>query len=153
MAKSVHLSELPGLVGEQLGTSEPLTVTQEMIDLFAEATGDHQWIHVDRERAEQGPFGTTIAHGYLTLSLLPQLTPQLLQVDGVGMAVNYGLNKLRFPSPVPSGTTVRAEGTVKSVDEASGGATQVTLEVTVSAEGESKPACVAESLTRYYPAG
>ena len=151
MPKTVHLSELPSLVGEPLGQTEPVTVTQDMIDLFADATGDHQWIHVDKERAEQGPFGTRIAHGYLTLSLLPRLMPQLLTVEGVAMGVNYGVNKVRFPSPVPTGTAVRAEGTLRSVDEVSGGASQVVMEVTVSVEGSSKPACVAESVTRYYP--
>ncbi|MDT0305820.1 MaoC family dehydratase [Streptomyces sp. DSM 44917] len=136
-------------VGEQLGYSDWLTVEQKRIDLFAEATGDHQWIHVDPERAATGPFGTTIAHGYLTLSLLPQLIPQLMIPDGITMAVNYGLNKVRFPAPVPSGSRLRATGTITEVTDVPGGGLQVVLTVTIEREGGDKPVCVAQTVTRY----
>lgn len=122
--------ELRAAVGERLGHSDWLEVDQKRIDLFAEATGDHQWIHVDPERAAKGPFGTTIAHGYLTLSLLPVLVPQVLSVENVTMGVNYGTNKVRFPSPVPVGSRVRATAVLKEVAEAGGGV-QITTLVTV----------------------
>lgn len=141
--------ELHAAVGERLGHSDWLEVDQKRIDLFAEATGDHQWIHVDPEQAATGPFGTTIAHGYLTLSLLPVLVPQILAVENVTMGVNYGLNKVRFPSPLPSGSRVRATAALKDVAEAGGGV-QVTAVVTVEREGAEKPVCVAESISRYY---
>ncbi|MEV0775423.1 MaoC family dehydratase [Streptomyces sp. NPDC050433] len=141
--------ELRAAVGEQLGHSDWLEIDQKRIDLFAEATGDHQWIHVDPEQAAQGPFGTTIAHGYLTLSLLPVLVPQILLVENVTMGVNYGTNKVRFPSPVPAGSRVRATAVLKEVAE-TGGGVQVTAVVTVEREGGEKPACVAESVSRYY---
>ncbi|UNS96209.1 MaoC family dehydratase [Streptomyces tubbatahanensis] len=142
--------ELRAAVGEELGSSDWLEVDQKRIDLFADATGDHQWIHVDPERAAGGPFGGTIAHGYLTLSLLPALVPQIMRVDGMRMGVNYGVNKVRFPSPVPSGTRVRARATLTDVSEASDGGVQVAAQVTVEREGADKPVCVAESLSRYY---
>ena len=142
--------ELREAIGVELGPTDWLEVDQKRIDLFAEATGDHQWIHVDPERAAQGPFGTTIAHGYLTLSLLPSLTPQLLRVDGVRMGVNYGVNKVRFPAPLPSGSRVRATGALVAVEEARDGGVQLTLRVTVEREGGEKPVCVAESVSRYY---
>ncbi|MGW0735718.1 MaoC family dehydratase [Streptomyces sp. NPDC002851] len=142
--------ELRAAVGEQLGTSDWLEIDQKRIDLFAEATGDHQWIHVDPEKAAQGPFGTTIAHGYLTLSLLPALVPQVMRVDNVKMGVNYGTNKVRFPSPVPVGSRVRATGVLKEVAETSDGGVQLTTAVTVEREGSDKPACVAESVSRFY---
>ncbi|WP_338899141.1 MaoC family dehydratase [Streptomyces sp. TG1A-60] len=141
--------ELKAAVGEQLGHSDWLEVGQERIDLFAEATGDHQWIHVDPEKAAAGPFGTTIAHGYLTLSLLPLLVPQILRVDNVRMGVNYGTNKVRFPAPVPVGSRLRATATLQDVTEVGGGV-QVTAAVVVEREGGGKPVCVAESLSRYY---
>ncbi len=141
--------ELRAAVGEQLGHSDWLEVDQKRIDLFAEATGDHQWIHVDPEQAAKGPFGTTIAHGYLTLSLLPVLVPQILSVQNVTMGVNYGANKVRFPAPVPSGSRVRATAVLKEITEAGGGV-QVTAVVTVEREGGEKPVCVAESVSRYY---
>ncbi|WP_030907790.1 MaoC family dehydratase [Streptomyces sp. NRRL F-5126] len=144
------VEELRAGIGEQLGYSEWVEVDQKRIDLFAEATGDHQWIHVDPERAAAGPFGTTIAHGYLTLSLLPMLLPQVLRVENVRMGINYGTNKVRFPSPVPVGSRLRATGVLADVAEASGGAVQVTARVTVEREGGEKPACVAESVSRYY---
>jgi acyl dehydratase len=136
-------------VGEHLGYSEWHEVTQEQVNLFADATGDHQWIHVDVERAKAGPFGGPIAHGYLTLSLAPALLDEIIRVSGVAMAINYGLNKLRFPSPVPVGSKVRAGITLDSVEDVSGGV-QVVLNTTFEIEGGSKPACVAEVLFRYY---
>ncbi|WP_159766467.1 MaoC family dehydratase [Streptomyces sp. HM190] len=141
--------ELRAAVGEQLGYSDWLEVDQKRIDLFAEATGDHQWIHVDPEKAAAGPFGTTIAHGYLTLSLLPLLVPQVLKVDNVKMGVNYGTNKVRFPATVPVGSRLRATATLQQVTEAGGGV-QVTAAVVVEREGGDKPVCVAESVSRYY---
>jgi acyl dehydratase len=137
------------LVGEQLGESDWLEVDQDRINQFADATGDHQWIHVDTERAKQGPFGTTIAHGFLTLSLIPALTGGLLKIDGVRMGINYGLNKVRFPSPVKVGSKVRASVRNVSVEDVQGGI-QIVNEVTISIEGEAKPACVAETVSRLY---
>ncbi|MFJ9579968.1 MaoC family dehydratase [Streptomyces sp. NPDC101191] len=141
--------ELRAGVGEQLGHSEWLEIEQKRIDQFAEATGDHQWIHVDPERAATGPFGKTIAHGYLTLSLLPTFVPQVLRVEGMKMGINYGTNKVRFPSPVPVGSRLRATAVLTEVTEAGGGV-QVTATVTVEREGGDKPVCVAESVSRYY---
>jgi len=140
---------LKELVGTELGTSAPLLVTQEAVNLFAEATGDHQWIHVDVEKARAGPFGGPIAHGYLTLSLLPALLPGIFSVEGISMGVNYGLNKLRFPSPVPVGSEVVCTATLVGVDDIRGGA-QVTLGVVVTVVGASKPSCAAEVVFRYY---
>jgi len=139
--------ELTEAVGTQLGTSEWLTVAQDRIDTFAEATGDHQWIHVDPERAAKGPFGRTIAHGYLTLSLLPVLVQGIYSVEGVRMAVNYGLNKVRFVTPVKVGSAVRAVLTLDSVTEVEGGL-QLAATAVVQIEGLEKPAAVAETLTR-----
>jgi len=141
------LEELAGAVGETLGPGDWLEVTQERIDTFAAATGDDQWIHVDPERAATGPFGTTVAHGYLTLSLVPHLLRKLYRVDGVGLAVNYGLNKVRFPAPVRSGGRIRAAARIASVEPASGGV-QVVLHVTVDVEGGDRPCCAAETVTR-----
>jgi acyl dehydratase len=135
--------------GLVLGPGEWTDVTQERVDLFADATGDHQWIHVDPERAAAGPFGGTIAHGFLTLSLLPQWTFQLLHVEDASAAINYGLNKVRFPAPVPVGSRVRASYRIADVAEVEGGV-QVTTVATVEREGSEKPVCVAETLTRYY---
>jgi acyl dehydratase len=143
------LDELRAAVGEELGTSDWLEVDQKRIDQFAEATGDHQWIHVDPERAATGPFGTTIAHGYLTLSLIPQFTFALLKVEGVAMGINYGVNKVRFPSPVPVGSRLRASSRLAEVTEVPGGAQIVTV-VTIEREGGDKPVCVAETVARYY---
>ena len=140
---------LKKVVGDHLGYSEWHEVTQEQVNLFADATGDHQWIHVDVERAQAGPFGGPIAHGYLTLSLTPALLDEVLHVSGVAMGINYGLNKLRFPSPVPVGSKVRAGATVAEVEDVAGGV-QVALAVTFEIEGGAKPACVAEVLFRYY---
>lgn len=150
MAKHVaNVDELRALVGEHLGYSEYHTVTQEQVNLFADATGDHQWIHVDPERAKAGPFGQTIAHGYLTLSLFPQLVGPLLWVDGIKMGINYGANKVRFPAPVPVGSEIRAGATVAAVEEVPGGV-QVALDVTIEVRDAAKPSCVAQILTRYY---
>ena len=140
---------LKALVGTELGRSAPHVVTQEAVNLFADATGDHQWIHVDVEKAKAGPFGGPIAHGYLTLSLLPALLPSIFRVDGVSMGVNYGLNKLRFPSPVPVGSEVVCSASLVAVDEIAGGA-QVTLGTVISVAGAPKPSCVAEVVFRYY---
>lgn len=141
---------LKAIVGEHLGFSEWHEVTQEQVNLFADATGDHQWIHVDPERAaKESPFGGPIAHGYLTISLAPKLLPQVLRVDGISMGVNYGINKLRFPTPVPVGGRLRAGASLAAVDDIAGGA-QVTLDVTFEVEGKDKPACVAQVVYRYY---
>lgn len=141
--------ELRAGVGEPLGHSDWLEIEQKRIDLFADATGDHQWIHVDPERAASGPFGTTIAHGYLTLSLLPTFVPQILRVEGMRMGINYGTNKVRFPAPVPVGSRLRATAVLTEVEEVGGGV-QVTAKVTVECEGGDKPVCVAESVSRYF---
>jgi len=143
------LDELKAKVGEHLGYSDYIEITQERVNLFAEATGDHQWIHVDVERAKQGPFGGPIAHGFLTLSLAPDLLHEVYAVEGVKMGVNYGLNKLRFPSPVPVGAKLRAGAALKDVTEIEGGA-QIVLETTFEVEGAPKPSCVAELVFRYY---
>jgi acyl dehydratase len=135
--------------GEHLGVSDWVTVDQTMIDTFAEATGDHQWIHVDPERAASGPFGRTIAHGFLTLSLLPRLVQQVYRVDGVAMAVNYGLDKVRFVAPVPVDSRVRVSSSVLGVEEAGGGL-RVRLESTIEIEGGDKPACVAHTIAQLY---
>ena len=136
-------------VGDHLGYSEWHQITQEQVNLFADATGDHQWIHVDVERAKQGPFGGPIAHGYLTLSLGPMLMPEIFRVDGVQMAINYGLNKVRFPTPVPVGSKVRLGATLAGVEDVASGV-QVTVGMTYELEGGTKPACVAEGVFRYY---
>jgi acyl dehydratase len=143
------IEELTKLVGTHLGYSDYRRVTQEEVNLFADATGDHQWIHVDPERAATGPFGHTIAHGYLTLSLIPVLLGGVIKVDGVAMGVNYGTNKVRFTSPVPVGSEVRAGATLVSVDDIADGA-QVTLDVTVEVKDAAKPSCVAQVVYRYY---
>ena len=150
MATTVNgLDELKALQGTHLGYSDHVEITQEQVNTFADATGDHQWIHVDPERAKAGPFGGPIAHGYLTLSLAPALLPQILQVGGISMGVNYGCGKVRFPSPVPVGSKVRAGAELVSVEDVAGGA-QVTLLVTFEVEGAPKPSCVAEVIYRYY---
>ena len=143
------LQDLQALVGQEIGVSEWITVSQQRIHQFAEATGDHQWIHVDPERAAQGPFGGPIAHGFLTLSLLPVLFETGFTVDDVRMGVNYGLNRVRFPAPVPAGSRLRGHFKLLSYDEIAGGA-QLTVEVTMELEGSDKPVCVAESVSRRY---
>ncbi|MGH8920865.1 MAG: MaoC family dehydratase [Acidimicrobiales bacterium] len=143
------ISGLKELVGEHVGYTAWREITQEQVNTFADATDDHQWIHVDVERAKGGPFGGTIAHGYLTLSLAAPAAFELLQVEGISMGINYGLNKVRFPAPVPVGSKLRAGAKILGVDDVSGGA-QVTIEMTFETEGGSKPNCVAEILFRYY---
>jgi acyl dehydratase len=135
--------------GEVLGTSDWHEVTQQTIDDFADVTGDHQWIHVDPERAKDTPFGGTIAHGYFTLSLAPKLTNEIFSMDGFAFAVNYGLNKVRFPAPVPVNSKVRATAKVAKLEDVPGGA-QMTLELVFEREGGEKPVCVAETLVRVY---
>ena len=144
-----NVDALKACVGELFATSDWVTVTQERIDRFADATSDHQWIHVDAQRAAAGPFGTTVAHGFLTLSLLPVLSERAFEIRGVRMGVNYGLNKVRFPAPVPSGSRVRGHFKLLAVDAIEGGV-QLTIEVTMEREGSAKPVCVAESLARCY---
>lgn len=141
--------ELKAKVGEHLGYSSYHEVSQEQVNLFADATGDHQWIHVDPERAKSGPFGGPIAHGYLTLSLAPSLIPEIVQVHGFSMGVNYGCEKVRFPSPVPVGSNLRAGAELVGVDDVAGGV-QVSMKLTFEVEGASKPSCVAEVVYRYY---
>jgi acyl dehydratase len=143
------LTELQSAVGEELGASDWLLIDQARIDLFAEATGDHQWIHTDPVRAQAGPFGTTIAHGYLTLSLVAKFTEETFEVRGIQGAINYGLNKVRFPSPVPVNARVRAVTRLVSYEEIAGGG-QILLSIVVETEGGSKPACVAESIVRFF---
>ena len=144
-----HLAELQPRVGETLGTSEWIEVDQRRIDLFAEATGDHQWIHVDPARAAAGPFGTTIAHGFLTLSLLPEMFADAFAVADTRMGVNYGLNRVRFTAPVPVGSRLRGRFKLLAYEPIAGGA-QLTVEVTIEREGADRPVCIAESLTRRY---
>ena len=143
------LAELEPLVGEELGVSEWIEVTQDRIQRFAEATGDHQWIHLDRERAAGGPFGTTIAHGFLTLSLLPEMSAGAFAVSDAKMGVNYGLNRVRFPAPVPSGSRLRGHFRLLKFEPLEGGA-QLTVEVRMEREGSDKPVCIAESVARRY---
>lgn len=144
------IEELEAAVGTHLGFSEWHTVDQKQIDLFADATGDHQWIHIDPEKAQEGPFGTTVAHGFLTLSLLPMLASQVYRVEGVKMGVNYGANKLRFPSPVPVDSRIRAGVELLAVTPSSLGY-QVAARVTIERDGGDKPACVVESLAVVVP--
>jgi acyl dehydratase len=144
------VEELAAAAGTELGTSEWHVVTQEQVDRFADATGDHQWIHVDPQRAADGPFGTTIAHGYLTLSLVPLFAAGVYAIEGVAMAVNYGCNKVRFPAPVPVGSRLRGTVTLDSVTPGAAGFL-VAATVTVQIEGAAKPACVAETLVLVVP--
>jgi acyl dehydratase len=140
---------LKELVGQHLGYSEWAEITQEQVNKFADATGDHQWIHVDPERATAGPFGGPIAHGYLTLSLAPVLLGQIMVVEGISMGVNYGANKIRFPSPVPVGSRLRAGATLASLEDVAGGV-QLTMDTVFEVEGKDKPCCVAQLVYRYY---
>lgn len=144
----VELADLGGLVGREVATSDWLVVTQDRINAFADATGDHQWIHVDTERAAEAPFGATIAHGFLTLSLLSTLMRDAVSVDGPSMTLNYGLNRVRFVSPVPSGSRIRARIALAGIDKM-GDSIQATWSVTVEREGGVKPAAVAEWIVRY----
>ncbi len=143
------LDEIRALVGKDLGKSAWLEVTQERVNMFADATDDHQWIHVDPERAAAGPFGATIAHGYLTLSLVIPLFTDLIEIGGVSMGINYGLDKLRFPSPVKVGSKIRLGGVVTQVDDVPGGV-QLHADLSVEVEGQDKPALAARALYRYY---
>lgn len=143
------VAELEAKVGEHLGYSEWREISQQRIDSFADATDDHQWIHVDQERAKAGPFGGPIAHGYLTLSLAVPLLAEILEVRGVKMGVNYGANRVRFPAPVPVGSRLRAGAALASVEDVAGGV-QVTMDVTFELEGGEKPVCVAQVVYRYY---
>lgn len=143
------IAELAGAAGLKLGSSDWLTVEQSRVALFADATDDHQWIHLDAERAAAGPYGATIAHGFLTLSLLPMFAKQIYRIEGVRMVVNYGLNKVRFPAPVRVGARIRATSELVEVTELEG-AVQLVVSTVVEAEGSEKPVCVAESVVRAY---
>ena len=143
------LEEIKAYEGKELGVSDWQAVTQDKIDQFAELTGDDQWIHIDVERAKQTPFGGTIAHGYYTLSLAPRFTYDMFELEGVAFAINYGLNRVRFPAPMPVGGKVRMRAKLAAVEEIAGGA-QLVTELTFEREGGEKPVCVAESLTRVY---
>lgn len=136
--------------GQHLGHSEWVEIDQDRIDLFAQATGDHQWIHVDPERAATGPFGKTVAHGYLTLSLANLFLPEIMRVDNTSMGVNYGCEKVRFPAPVPVGSRVRGVGEVLSVEEMKGGV-QVVVRMTIEIEGSERPGCVIDTISRFFP--
>jgi acyl dehydratase len=149
MTTVIDITDLPSKVGEHIGYTGWHTVTQEQVNLFADATGDHQWIHVDPERAKSGPFGGPIAHGYLTLSLIPALLPEVLAVSGITMGVNYGTNKVRFPSPIPVGSELRLGLTLAAVEEVQGGV-QVTLDVVLEVKDAPKPSCAAQVVFRYY---
>ena len=143
------IAEVKAAEGQHLGYSDWLEITQDRIDKFAEATGDYQWIHVDQERAKEGPFGTTIAHGYLTLSLASFFLPQIAAYEGFSMAINYGVDKVRFINPVKCGARIRAGAEMQSVTDVGGGV-QTKVLITIEIEGEDKPACVIESLSRWF---
>lgn len=144
------LSELQALVGHEIGLSDWIEVDQDRIDRFAHATGDLQWIHIDVERAAQGPYGTTIAHGFLTLSMLPAFLQTAYTVGDVRMSVNYGLNRVRFPAPVPAGSRLRARFKLLAYETVSADAVQMVTEVTVEREGSDRPVCIAEQVSRRY---
>lgn len=148
-AQTIDVQQLEARVGSEIGVSPWLPVDQDRIDLFAQATDDHQWIHVDRERASKGPFGGTIAHGFLTLSLLPRMMAEAVKVGGVRMSVNYGLNRVRFTAPVPSGSRLRARVTLSKLEKVDGGV-QLLWGVTVEREGGDRPCLIAEWLVRHY---
>ena len=144
-------ADLKSAEGQHLGYSDWLEITQDRIDKFADATGDHQWIHVDPERAKKGPFGACIAHGYLTQSLVNMFLPQIVVVNGISMGVNYGADRLRFPAPVPVGSRIRGGGELLKVEEVKGGGVQTTVRVTVEIEGGDRPGCVIDTISRFYP--
>ena len=150
MTTIAHPKDLLTMIGQDLGSSSWLDVSQERINLFADATGDHQWIHVDVDRAKSGPFGGPIAHGYLTLSLLIPLWSEILVIEELDMAVNYGLNKVRFPAPVPAGARVQLSATLADADEVGGNGIQATIDTVLRAEGADKPVCIAQMVHRYY---
>jgi acyl dehydratase len=145
-------SEMKNAEGKHLGYSEWLKIEQDRINQFADATGDHQWIHVDPVRAKDGPFGACIAHGYLTLSLVNMFLPQIVEVRGIRMGVNYGCDRVRFPSPVKVGSKIRGGGELVKVEEVKGGGVQATVRITVEVEGSDRPACVVDTISRFYPA-
>lgn len=145
-------AEMLTCIGEELGPTDWLLIDQARVDLFAEATGDHQWIHVDPESAKDGPFGGTIAHGYLTLSLVNFFLPQMIEVQGISMGVNYGCEKVRFPAAVPVGSRVRGHGTLAHVEEVKGGAIQATVRVSIAVDGSERPGCVVDTISRFVPA-
>jgi acyl dehydratase len=145
------LSELASCTGQEVAVSDWITITQQQVDLFAEATGDHQWIHVDPEKARAGPFGGPVAHGFLTLSLLPRFFESSFEILGSRLGVNYGLNKVRFTAPVPVGSRLRARMKLLATEPIDNAGLQMTWQVTVEREGADKPVCVAESLVRRYP--
>jgi acyl dehydratase len=145
-----HPNELIAATGQHLGHTDWLDMAQDRVNLFADATGDHQWIHVDPERAKEGPFGATIAHGYLTLSLANLFLPQLMEVQDVSMGVNYGCDRVRFPAPVPVGSRIRGAGEVISAEEVKGGI-QVVVRITVEIEDSERPACIVDTISRFYP--
>ena len=149
MTRFANLADLQSLIGREIGVSDWITVDQRRIQLFADATGDHQWIHVDVERAKAGPFGAPVAHGFLTLSLLPEMAASAFDAADTRMGVNYGLNKVRFPAPVPVDSRLRGHFKLLAYEPLPGGA-QLTVEVTMEREGSAKPVCVAESVTRRY---
>ncbi|HSV82173.1 MAG TPA: MaoC family dehydratase [Ramlibacter sp.] len=150
MMISVNFEDLPGRVGQELGRSEWVTLSQQRIAAFADAIGDHQWIHVDPERAKAGPFGTTIAHGFLTLSLIPQFIATVVAIRNTRLAVNYGLNRVRFTAPVPVDSRLRGAVQLLACEPVEGPGLQLTWQVTVEREGGDKPVCIAEFLTRCY---
>ncbi|AVP57027.1 MaoC family dehydratase [Pulveribacter suum] len=153
MTKTFHsYSEVTASIGQEVAVTDWIDITQAQIDLFAQATGDHQWIHTDPARAAAGPFGTTIAHGFLTLSLMPRFMEAAFEVEGTKMGVNYGLNRVRFPAPVPSGSRLRARLTLAAAEAVAPDGLQMTWDVTVEREGSDKPVCVAEALVRSYGA-
>ena len=144
-------ADLKKAVGQQLGKSDWLEIKQDRIDKFADATGDHQWIHVDPERAKQGPFGACIAHGYLTQSLVNYFLPQIMEVQGASMGVNYGADRLRFPAPVPVGSRVRGSAELLEAEDTKDGGIQTKVRVTVEIEGKDRPGCVIDTISRFYP--
>ena len=150
MTTIAHPKDLLTMIGQDLGSSPWLDVTQERIGTFADATDDHQWIHVDVERAKTGPFGGPIAHGYLTLSLLIPLWSEILVIEELDMAVNYGLNKVRFPAPVPAGSRVQVSATLADAEEVGGNGIQATIDTVMRVEGADKPVCIAQMVHRYY---
>jgi acyl dehydratase len=145
------LAELAACTGQEVAVSDWITITQQQVNLFAEATGDHQWIHVDPEKARAGPFGAPVAHGFLTLSLLPKFFESSFEILGSRLGVNYGLNKVRFTAPVPVGSRLRARMTLLATEPLANAGLQMTWQVTVEREGADKPVCVAESVVRRYP--
>lgn len=150
MREFQNLAELRGLIGQEVAVSDWIVVDQNRINLFAEATGDHQWIHVDAERAAKGPFGATIAHGFLTLSMIPIFSANAMKMNDVKMGVNYGLNKVRFTSPVTVNSELRGRFKLVSIEDIANNGAQVTMEVTIERKGSEKPVCIAESISRRY---